>query len=129
MMEIILIVILFRKLKAISDKKNQSKWYPCLLPLLWLVGEFITPRIIVFVYSLLGRPLESNLLLYGYALLGGALGAVIAFRVVHGLPLKPFACPQCGSEFENKAELEIRCSSCKTQLQLVKGKLALIEQA
>lgn len=129
MMEIILIVILFKKLKAISDKKNQSKWFPWILPILWFTGEIITPFVVSIVYAILGRTMENNLLLYGYALAGAALGAVIAFKIAHGLPMKSFTCPKCGSEFENTEKIGIRCGSCGTQLQMVKGQLSLIEQA
>ena len=128
-MELILIVILFKKLKAISDKKNQSKWFPWLLPLLWFAGEFITPFIVVFVYAILGNPIANTLLLYGYALVGAALGAVIAFRIVHSLPTKSLTCPKCGWEFTKFSRLGVECKVCNTQLKVVDGKVSLLNNA
>ncbi len=129
MMEIILVVILFKKLKAISDKKNQSKWFPWLLPLLWFTGEFITPFIVAFIYVILGKSMENNLLLYGYALIGAALGTVIAFRIVHSLPTKSLTCPECGWEFTKTSPLGAECKECNSKLKVVAGKVSRLQNA
>ena len=80
MLEIVVIVMLSRRIGAIAKKKGH-KPRPNIIffIVMWVVGEIIGGMIGAFLAK--GHIWTS----YVMALIGAAVGAVIAFRVVNGL--------------------------------------------
>jgi hypothetical protein len=78
MLEIIILVLLTKKLKAIAVAKGRSGGWAALGPLCWIGGE-ILGAVLGMAFGM------SELSLYGGALAGAAIGAAIAWVVVNGL--------------------------------------------
>lgn len=128
MLEILFVIFLFRKLKTQTVKKNRSKWLPWIIPLFWFGGEFVFPFMIGIIYAILGKPIESNFIFYFYALSGGALGAGLAFLIVHLLPIKELNCPKCGWTFTKNSKFGVQCEECNSQLKVVDGKVSFLQK-
>ena len=81
MLEILLLVYLTRKLKAIALAKHRSASWAALAVLGWAGGEIGG--------FLLGAGSDDPFAAYAFALLGAVVGAFIAYRVVAALPELP----------------------------------------
>lgn len=78
MLEIILMVVLAGKLSAIAKTKGRSGGWAALGPVFWIVGE-VTGAAVAMMAGM------DGLGLYGGALAGAAVGALLAFVVVNGI--------------------------------------------
>lgn len=82
MLEIIAIVSLTGRLKAVATSKGRSGWWAALLPVLWIIGE---------VFGGAGAALAGleGFALYIGAIVGAAVGAGIAWAIVSSLSPDP----------------------------------------
>jgi hypothetical protein len=80
MLEIILIIFLSRKIGVKAEEKGYPKGkYIFMFVAFWILGEFTVAFIAA---TIIGR---VDLILYLFALLGAAIGALSAFAVVNNL--------------------------------------------
>jgi hypothetical protein len=121
MIELLLISNLFLKLSKLAEMKNRSRWFPWLLPILWIGLELLFARLAYTANR--GDPNFSDLGTYGFALLGGFLGAGIAFGLVFFLPQKLLKCPECEWEFTEHGPIGVECKQCGTWLRVTSGKV------
>lgn len=83
MLEIVFLVWFCKKLAAIAREKNRGGGWGALGALFWVGGE-VTGFIVAS-----GSHGEDTGAMYGYAILGAVIGAVIAYVIVKSLPEIP----------------------------------------
>jgi hypothetical protein len=89
-LEIILLIYLSRRIAAIVRYKGyQGAWFVVLLIGLWVGGEF-GGAVFGAVVSMTANPGQQPALLaiYGFALVGAVLGAIVAFQIAKRVPDK-----------------------------------------
>jgi ABC-type Fe3+-siderophore transport system permease subunit len=109
MVEILILYGLGRAIAAKAREAGRSGTsYAFLLHALWFCGEIIGGVLVMLTAFLFGGGKEPSLLLvYGGALIGGAIGAVTAFLIVTALlPVDPH------DDFEpnDDSEPRVRCN-------------------
>ena len=129
MLEILFVIFLFGKLKKKALNKNRHKGLAWLIPAFWFGGEFSGAFFSAIIYALLGKPVENNLAIYGYALFGGLAGAGVAFLIVHFMPAIKLFCPECGKEYTNSNSWLTACMGCDAKLEVIKGEVVLKQNA
>ena len=83
MLEIFLIVYLSKKIgKIVEEKERKKGMYIFMFVVLWVVGEFLGAIAGILVTG------EEGIIIYLYALMGAAGGAVLSFIIVKGLSKK-----------------------------------------
>lgn len=81
------------------------------------------------IYTILGKPIDNSIDLYGYALLGGVIGGGISFLIVQLLPAIKLNCPKCGKEYSASNTWWADCKGCNARLEVINGKVVLKEKA
>ena len=129
MLEILFVILIYKKLKKRLEDRNQNKGLAWLGPVCWIGGEIFGGFIAGLIFAVLGIPPEGNLAVYGIALLCGALATTILFIVVFQLPPRTLSCPKCGLSFKGTAKFGVTCESCDTRLKIVDGRVVPLETA
>lgn len=84
MFEIVLLIILARRIGHILEQKGRkSGWYKLLTVLLWFGGEIIGAIIGVVIVEFSGL---NEAFIYLFALIGAAIGAAAAFIIAKAVP-------------------------------------------
>ena len=88
MLEIIALMALTKRIGSIVEQKgHKSRWYKVLTVVLWFGGE-LTGGILGLIVA--GADESAQCLIYLFALLGAAVGAVIAYSIANSLsPIGP----------------------------------------
>jgi len=81
MLEIVIVIVLGRKLAEMAQERGHGRGWAALV-LLWFVGEFLGGFVGYFVAG-------EGLGVYGLAILGAALGAGAAYAIVANLSPQP----------------------------------------
>jgi len=93
-------------------------------------GKFIVSFVASVVCAVLKTASDdSEMIIYASALLGGILGAAIAFLIIKLLPTKTLTCPQCNHQFVNNSQWGVTCENCKTKLKVSNDQVTLQERA
>ena len=79
MIEIIIIIVLARKLAEVADSKGRSKGWAALGPGLWILGEIIGAVVGLIISG------DQGAGMYVFALVGAAVGAGVAWAIVNNL--------------------------------------------
>ena len=83
MLEIIVLIFLTRQVgEIVEEKGRRSGWYKALTVVLWIGGEVIGAIVGLVVAEVTG---SGQFLMYLCALVGAALGAVLAFVIAKSL--------------------------------------------
>jgi len=131
MLELVILCSLYGALVPKVKKKNRSKWLPLIAPALWIVSKYVSSLILGIIFYLQGMSTEDiEFYMQGAAWGGGILGAVIAFLVIHKLPVKSLNCPECQAEFKSVSELgTATCKNCDTKLKVWFNKVTKLKTA
>lgn len=86
MLEIILLIVLTRRVGHIVEQKGRkSGWYKVLTVLLWLGGEIVGAIVGAGVVELSGL---NDAFIYLSALIGAAIGAIAAYIIAKAVPTR-----------------------------------------
>jgi|GEM_PF-3410133 len=121
MLELLLLLYLLRKLSKLVEAKNRSPWLLWLLPVFWFGLEVLFGGLVYILNQ--DNPAFTDFHAYGIALLGGILGAGIAFGFVEFLPRRPLKCPECDWQFTEHGPIGVECKQCGTWLRVTRGKV------
>ena len=122
MIEIFVIVTLYKKLKKILLEKGRHTSFAFLGPVFWIIGEFSTAFICGMIAALVGFELENELWLYLMMLLGAIVGALIAYVIVRLMPTITLECPFCSWELPKDTKRRysyVTCMSCDKELKVL----------
>lgn len=126
MLEIIVIAILYTRLKKKLEKNGRPTGLAWLGPGLWLAGEFAGLVLGVAVFVVMGR--EPGIEVYLFMIMGAVAGAILAYVIVSGQKPMNFMCPSCGDEFTYMPNHLGRsaCPHCGATLRVLGGTVHVV---